>query len=284
MGNPTKFSSLMPTPSTTETPSNDTEESARVRAIRAGVSAEPAWQLVRKAILRSKGGEEAVQRWREQHPEQAAAEAEALAAQAQQLPDVPRAPPEDSTETLLRRMRAAGAPERELTEGWLRLYDSPALEAVKDWLSRLEQGGASVLILAGWTGAGKTVAALEALAWGLRQRRKWPAKFATVASLLALSQYGEGGRKWDDAMHASLLVLDELRGESLGDHIIQRRDDLIGHRYSSKLPTVITTNLAPHLLTAPEGPLGARLASRLGERGATQIAGCGKVDRRKVHP
>lgn len=245
-----------------------------------GTSALATWGLWRRIVK----SPERLAEWRAQHPEQAAAEdraieearaaARAAAPQPQTAAALPR-------EELARRMRALGAPEEPLA-GWLAMYGTPALEFVAPWVRKLElRDRPRMLVLTGDTGSGKTVAALEALAWALRRKDRGPAHYTTLRAALALGRWGEDGERWDAAMEARMLVLDELVGEGLDRYRLERADELLCRRYEHGRPTVITTNLAPALLLDSKGPFGARVASRLGDERACRIVGCGTVDLRK---
>lgn len=243
-----------------------------------GTSALATWGLWRRIVK----SPEKMAEWRAEHPEQAAAEDRAIeearaAARAAAPPSTSAAAPR---EELARRMRAAGAPPERVAD-WLGWYDTPAGGFVRAWLADLEASGRpSILVLSGAAGSGKTVAALDAMAWAFRARSRGPAHYAPMRETVALGRWREEGARWDEVRDAKFLLLDEAVG-GLDEYRKDRADELLCARYDSGRPTCITTNLAPAvILDKKRGPFGERVASRLGDKRACRIAECGTVDLR----
>jgi DNA replication protein DnaC len=184
---------------------------------------------------------------------------------------------------LASRMRAAGAPPERVAD-WLGWYDTAAGALVRAWLADIEhECRPGILVLTGGPGTGKTVAALEAVAWAIKRPDvRGPARYATMRALLALGRWGEDADPWDRAMDARMLVLDELVGEGLDRYRSDRLEELLCRRYDTGRPTVITTNLAPVAILATPGPFGARVASRLGDASACRVVECGTEDMRRA--
>lgn len=252
-----------------------------LRAPAPGTSALATWGLWRRIVK----SPERLAEWRAEHPEQAAAEDRAIEearAAGRERADSVRggARPGQFSEEIRRRMLASGAPPERVAD-WLQPRDAPSDRLVRAWLADLERPEAPhLLILTGSSGAGKTVAALDALAWALRRKDRRPARFATTRALLALGRWGEDAPAWTCAMEARMLVLDELVGEGLDRYRADRLEELLCRRYDLGHPTVITSNLAP-LALEDKRTFGERVASRLGDRRAVRIAECGTVDLRR---
>jgi len=260
--------------------------------VRRGLSPLPGWALVREAILRASGGQEAVDRWRAANPKQADHEdrareiaSERTAALESKRSDVQSRGPATSEE-IARLMRAAGAHPEDVEE-WLRKrpLDTPAAGFAREWIGEMNRPDAPrVLVLTGGTGAGKTLAGLGVLAWGVQQPRRrsgWPAaRWFALPELLPLGEYERPGRdRWDEAMHSWLVVLDDLGSGTWNEYQRRRFEALLEHRMSSGLPTVVTTNLSPRMVQDDPKELGQRVNSRMSGPRA-RVAECGSRDRR----
>lgn len=243
-----------------------------------GTSALATWALWRRIVK----DPERLAEWRARNPEQAAAEdraiEEARAAARERAPAAPLTP--EPRDEFARRMRAVGAPPERVAD-WLGWYDTAAGALVRTWLRDVEAtGDPGMLILTGGAGTGKTIAALEALAWALGAKERGPARYATMRGLVALGRWGDDAEPWDRAMDARMLVLDELVGD-LDRYRAERLEELLCGRYDTGRPTVITTNLAPALVLNDK-TFGARVASRLGDKRACRIVECGTKDLRRT--
>lgn len=191
-------------------------------------------------------------------------------------------PPDD----LARCMRSAGAHHEDVEE-WLRKrpLDTPAAAFAREWIGEMQRPDAPrVLVLTGGTGAGKTLAGLGVLAWGVQQPRRrsgWPAaRWFALPELLPLGEYERPGRdRWDEAMHSWLVVLDDLGSGTWNEYQRRRFEALLEHRMSSGLPTVVTTNLSPRMVQDDPKELGQRVNSRMSGPRA-RVAECGSRDRR----
>lgn len=110
----------------------------------------------------------------------------------------------------------------------LRLRDTDALRAVRG-------PGAAVLILAGATGTGKSVAAA---AWGWPRRALW----RTAGELARMSWYEKGAVQ--QLVQADALVVDDM-GVQVDDTKgvwRSRLGELVAARFADRRPTLITTN------------------------------------------
>lgn len=168
---------------------------------------------------------------------------------------------EDRSRTIeVRRARRAalawaGVPDRvvEALDGALR--PTTATDAVKSFRAARK----TFLLLAGKPGAGKTVAACEALSGG--------GLFVRAVQLARLSAFdAEDKRRWYEICHCRLLVLDDLGAEQLHDGWRPQLDELIDIRYGDRRPIIITTNLD-----------GQSFKQRYGERIADRIRHDGDV-------
>jgi DNA replication protein DnaC len=120
------------------------------------------------------------------------------------------------------------------------VYDAEPLETEALKLLRAawrqpENKRPGFIILSGGIGCGKTCAATI---WAIENR----ARFITAPELAKVSPYdGEG----DWIQQAAALVVDDLGTEYLDGKgfFLANFDALVNHRYSHRLPTVITTNL-----------------------------------------
>lgn len=150
---------------------------------------------------------------------------------------------------------------------------------VKEWVRRLivragqnaspvgvpRVGKSKSLLILGPVGSGKTHQAygvIRALAVsGVRCR--W--MVATAADIYASMRPRHGvdaEAVFESYAHANLLVVDDLGAAKNSEWVEEVNYRLINHRYERSMPTIITSNLAPRMLSAE---LGERVASRLVE-------------------
>lgn len=163
----------------------------------------------------------------------------------------------------------------------------PAHPEVADWVRmHLENPDAvPLLLVAGRLGVGKTYQAY----WALRESVLGAARANRRCRwrLVTHPQLNDQTRPKPDQSHAyalepyleaDLLVLDDLgagkQSEWTGDALYR----LVDHRWSHRMPTIFTTNVAPsHLATA----IDERVVSRLATAALVFIAG---PDRRRITP
>lgn len=155
-------------------------------------------------------------------------------------------------EHLLRRARI---PARYL-EDLAAVRETPALTRVRAWIGEGARA-ASVLVLAGAPGSGKTVAA----AWALGELSG--TFFAARSLVLSDAERGEAYRALTSC---DLLVLDDLGSEYADRHGWSRSviDAVIESRHADLRRTIVTTNLA-----------GDAFARRYGQRVADRVRGAG---------
>ena len=117
---------------------------------------------------------------------------------------------------------------------------------------------ATMLVLAGPVGVGKTVACCR---WAASRSDSKPL-FVRLSQFEAWSRYDKEARnRWETA---SSLVLDDLGTEwaDIGENFLRDLDELIDHAYSRPIPTVITTNLTSDKV---RDRYGERIYSRISE-------------------
>lgn len=145
------------------------------------------------------------------------------------------------------------------------LCPTPALAAVEAF----ENERATVLVLSGPVGCGKTTAAAQWLVQATGRGRGTYIESGPPL-FLAIAQYARLNRFDDTAVTrvecADALVLDDLGAEYLDDKgaFTSLLDGLVDARYRHVLPTVITTNLRAEEFKAR---YSARTIDRLRERG-----------------
>jgi hypothetical protein len=214
--------------------------------------------------------------WEAENPELAAAWTEALA--------------EDDTRgkalDLARRQAAmaAGAPAtlnklgvpRPVSHALSAPRATPALLAAKEWWL----SGRPVLLLLGGVGSGKTTGAAWVL---LRQLEREagvthpsgghpvdPAMFATAPEFNGLSDYHPESRAWLERLcRCTLLVLDDLGTERMGDGELSCVQRVISERHATNRRTVLTSNLTAAAFVAR---YGERVADRIRESGTVRAS------------
>lgn len=156
------------------------------------------------------------------------------------------------------------------------LLNTAALEAVANNL-------ASILVLAGGVGLGKTLAAVLWLyTWGM-DAKNWDTEpygqflrgrglFLTAREFLLMDHFD--GEAMDLVMRPTRLVLDDVGAEPLDDKGFgtSKIDALIDARYCGPGLTLVTTNLAPRTF---EARYGVRVIDRLREVGRWVTLGDG---------
>lgn len=150
---------------------------------------------------------------------------------------------------------------------------------VRNWVTRLiysaahaagangmpKAGKAKSLLILGSVGCGKTHQAYGAVRALAVSGVSCLWQFATAADVYASMRPRHGvdsEQVFERYAHAQLLVLDDLGAAKNSEWVEEVNYRLINHRYERTLPTIITSNLAPHRL---RGELGERVASRLVE-------------------
>jgi hypothetical protein len=131
------------------------------------------------------------------------------------------------------------------------------------------------VVLLGSVGTGKTHAAC-AMAIAAHQAGS-TVVFAPVVELLDGLRPGGDPQAMHRAIHANVLVLDDLGGERPTDWTGERLYAVINRRWLEQRPTIATSNLAPDALEAAVGP---RAWSRL-YHGALRLRVAGD-DRRRT--
>lgn len=194
-------------------------------------------------------------------------------------------------------LRACKAPERAiaaLTEA--KPLDTPALQVARRWMDE----GKPFLVLSGWTGTGKTVAACWCLRAATRVEtrtgynlKEWDSHaglFVRLSQLRRLSDFDTGDRAlWHRALTARVLVLDEVGlhpGETLSRRAQEDFEELIDRRDGYGRRTILTTNLSLHPEVRDDGEkvsdfglfVRPKALSRL-SRGL--VHDCGKRDLRR---
>ena len=116
---------------------------------------------------------------------------------------------------------------------------------------RFAERPAGWLVLTGPSGTGKTH--LAAAVTNFRMSRGHPTRFVVVPELLdhlratfgpdATVRYDD---LFDQVIAAPLLILDDLGGHSPSPWAEDKLDQILTHRYDERMPTVITSSLAPH--------------------------------------
>ncbi|KAB2904559.1 MAG: AAA family ATPase [Anaerolineae bacterium] len=152
---------------------------------------------------------------------------------------------------------------------WLTHPQVLHLRAVYEEVEKYARSPQGWLVLHGGYGVGKTHLA-AAVAHECVRRNEYTL-FATVPDLLdhLRSSYSPSAdvsydQQFEQMRTVRVLVLDDLGTESSTPWAQEKLYQLIDHRYSSKLPTIITTNV-------PLGDLEPRLASRIFDRNLSVV-------------
>lgn len=176
-----------------------------------------------------------------------------------------------------KRLVHLGAPLRAVEAWEAGLQETEALRYVNGFI----EAGKSFCVLSGGAGAGKTVAAVHAMAHRvlLDRRETQTALFVRATECARLGLYDDGSKELIGQMHAAgLLVVDDLGAEFMSEGGVWRGllDELVDVRYGARAQTIFTTNLDT---TAFRERYGERVADRIRHAGA--FKGCGKVSLRE---
>jgi len=174
---------------------------------------------------------------------------------------------------LLREARSRARESIGLPARVTKLLDSPdETEAVAKALEFLASETRSLLVMAGGTGCGKTVAACVALdrymtpdGWSMRRQ----GRFVKAIDLVRAGTFD--GEYWDRLNCAPMLVVDDLGTEPLDEKgwALSNIAALIDRRYDACAKTILTTNLDVAKFKARYCATdGGRIIGRLREAGA----------------
>lgn len=161
------------------------------------------------------------------------------------------------------------------------LQRTAAVEAVEKWM----ESGASLLLLHGPTGSGKSLAAAtcflaarETLRWTGGGETRWDSYgcgFAAACDVARQSYFDAAGRDLVDHLkRVTLLVLDDVGAEQVSAPWLATLDEVINARFGDRRKrTVLTTNLSAKRpgvgqVSPFEERYGARVARRIRESGA----------------
>lgn len=174
-----------------------------------------------------------------------------------------------------------GIPAREVELVMNGLRDTTTLGYAKTFLEDANKVGEpsdrgsppTMLVLAGHTGVGKTIAAAwvmfhanPLLPHGVKWKTEQAPKFRHVSELAQLSGYGEADKPERTAIKTTkCLVVDDLGAEICTDHFAAMFDAVINARYGCLGYTILTTNLT-----------SAQFSERYGERVYDRIRGRGE--------
>lgn len=229
---------------------------------------------------------EALKRWEAENPQLAADWDEALQERHQRQQASKEAQQrEEARQRRLVTLRAElpeqlvrlGAPRRAVTAWQEGVTETPAVQAVR----RMATEKRSVCLLAGGVGAGKTVAAVAAMAERvlLDVDDVQPALFVRAAECARMGLYdADSKRRLQQMLEAGVLVVDDMGVEFLGEGSIWRSllEEVLDVRYGDMLPTVLTTNMDWAGFSAR---YGARVADRIRHSGL--VEGCGATSLRQ---
>lgn len=135
-----------------------------------------------------------------------------------------------------------------------------------------------ICLLHGGAGAGKTIAAAEALLASRRGFEHNGAAWTSAGALARLSYYD--AEAFARFAHAPWLVVDDLGVEQGSSTFGATLDELLDTRINAKRRTVLTTNLDLATFSQRYAPRGSRLASRLA--GYALVSTAGNTDLRRT--
>lgn len=215
-------------------------------------------------------------RWEAEHPELSAAWNEAAAederiTQERKLAKEREERRKYLLETAPDRLVRMGAPRRAVDSWTAELKDTPAVLAVRRMMSERK----SFCLLTGGAGAGKTVAAVLAMAERVLagRREDLPALFVRAVEGARMGLYDAKDKELAMQMQtAGVLVIDDLGAEFVSDGSIWRSvlDEVIDVRYGDRAPTVLTTNLDA---AAFKARYGERISDRIRHAGIVESCG-----------
>lgn len=176
-----------------------------------------------------------------------------------------------SEETRARQMEAAGVPARytaaKLSDYWDRADRRPVSELVDLWKAQREIGGN--VLFEGAYGTGKTWLACALVRDCLDTNRPELApRFIDWTTFVSKrNTWGDFGRERAEAMeqakNSPILIVDDYGKCGFTEKERAAMFELINHRYSNRLSTLLTTN---HNLNTP-GDINAAIYDRLKESG-----------------
>ena len=172
-------------------------------------------------------------------------------------------------------------------EGDLRLITWQDVKPLPAQLPAQERVKRFITLPSGWVylhgvyGNGKTT--LAALAVNLLRRSGYDAVFANVPVFLSYLRRCLGSGQADEypatldyVQRVRVLALDDLGAEKSTEWAAEQLYEVLNYRYVKRLPTIITSNLAP------DGLGDGRLASRLRDVAYSTVLNCGNGDIRTV--
>lgn len=165
-----------------------------------------------------------------------------------------------------RAVKAACIPER-VAKMLGSTVETDAVAKVREFMSSPR----TLLVLAGGTGCGKTVAACVGLdSWVLVEggTLRRAGRFAKAIDLVRAGTFD--GEFWDELTDASVLVIDDLGTEPLDEKgwALANLAALIDQRYDACRKTILTTNLDVSRFKARYCNDGGRFADRIREAGS----------------
>lgn len=150
-------------------------------------------------------------------------------------------------------------------------FTGSAGEALTDWVCAKPHPN---LVVVGPTGVGKTHAAAAATR-ELYQGAGLEPVFHPTDELIDRLDWRrpDSHQVLEEAMHADVLVLDDLAANPLSDWAAARIYVVVNRRWMDERPTVATTNVSP----VPEGTKPSALESALGQRTYSRLVGSSAV-------
>lgn len=166
----------------------------------------------------------------------------------------------------LRCREVAGMPER-VRNMLTTVTNTAAVESAREFIS----GSRTLLVLAGGTGCGKTVAGCVAIDEYLQRdgyRFRRVGRFVKAIDLVRAGTFD--AEFWEGHERSPLLVIDDLGTEPLDEKgwALANLAALIDKRYDACRKTILTTNLDVARFKARYCNDGGRLADRIREAGA----------------
>jgi DNA replication protein DnaC len=142
-----------------------------------------------------------------------------------------------------------------------------------DWVK--DPAGRNLLFL-GPVGTGKTHAAVAAARVRYFSNNERP-RFWPVVELLDALRPGGSEDAMEEAMHARLLILDDLGAEKPTEWTAERMYAVINRRWMNENVTIATSNLPATRKSAPNDYTDATLDEVLGPRMFSRLVGSGAV-------
>lgn len=179
----------------------------------------------------------------------------------------------DAVAALFNRVCGWGIPAAKVAMVLDGVNDTTMLTHTKEWFEGARRGdGKPILVLAGPTGVGKTVAAAWAmfhadpiLPYGGKWRTEQAPRFRHASTLTEITGYSDECKAERVALkNTKCLVIDDIGAEIATEHFLSMFDALFDARYGGYGYTILTTNLTNELFSARYGP---RVYDRIRERG-----------------